>query len=95
MAWPSYTVPDQTGRIAVVTGANSGIGFDAALELARAARQVVLACRDPARARDGRGSIAPRCPPRQLEVSVARPGSLASVREFAAAIAARPRSSTC
>lgn len=43
-------VPDQRGRLAVVTGSNSGIGFETARRLALAGAEVVLAVRDEARA---------------------------------------------
>ncbi len=45
------TIPDQTGRIALVTGANSGLGFRTATVLAEAGARVWIACRDPERAR--------------------------------------------
>ena len=46
MRWTADRMPDQTGRRALVTGANSGIGFVAALELARHGADVVLAVRN-------------------------------------------------
>jgi NAD(P)-dependent dehydrogenase (short-subunit alcohol dehydrogenase family) len=44
--WTEDKVPDQTGRVAVITGANAGIGFEAARLLAARGATVVLACRD-------------------------------------------------
>jgi len=43
-------MPDQTGRTALVTGANSGLGFHTTLELARKGARVLMACRNPAKA---------------------------------------------
>ncbi|MDV9173992.1 SDR family NAD(P)-dependent oxidoreductase, partial [Streptomyces sp. W16] len=49
--WDASRIPDLSGRTAVVTGANSGIGFAAAAELARAGAHVVFAVRDLERGR--------------------------------------------
>ena len=48
--WTEADIPDQNGRIAVVTGANTGIGFRTARVLAEQGAQVVLACRDARKA---------------------------------------------
>jgi NAD(P)-dependent dehydrogenase (short-subunit alcohol dehydrogenase family) len=45
--WTFDDIPDQTGRIAVVTGANTGIGLETARMLAQKGARVVLACRSP------------------------------------------------
>ncbi len=51
--WTTDLIPDQHGRIAVVTGANSGLGLVTATELARRGAHVVLAVRDHRRWRKG------------------------------------------
>src|ERR1044072_3372451 len=47
--WNVKAIPDQSGRVAVVTGPNSGIGYVTARELARRGARVLLACRSEAR----------------------------------------------
>ncbi len=66
MAWSEADVPDQTGRVALVTGANSGIGFETARALASRGAHVVLACRDRARADDAVFRIGPVAGPTEV-----------------------------
>ena len=47
MSWALDRIPDLAGQVALVTGANSGIGFETAHALARHGAETVLACRDP------------------------------------------------
>jgi NAD(P)-dependent dehydrogenase (short-subunit alcohol dehydrogenase family) len=77
-------MPALGGRVAVVTGANSGIGLIAARELARAGASVVLACRNMAKGEDALASVRASVPSAQVELAALDLGSLKSVREFAA-----------
>ena len=73
-------MPTLTGRVAVVTGANTGIGFEAALVLAERGAQVVLACRSAERAQDAAARIAAsRASAPALEVLELDLGSLDSI----------------
>ena len=89
MPWSHRDVPDQSGRTIVVTGANSGIGFEAASTLTAAGAHVVLACRDPLRAADAVARLRSRHPRASLESLPLDLASLASVRDFAKAFADR------
>lgn len=84
MAQPTdYVVPDQSGRVVFITGANSGIGLQAAIRLAQAGAIVRLGCRNPekaARAVDTIGQAAPAADVAAVALDLA---SLASVRAAA------------
>ncbi|MFI0236198.1 oxidoreductase [Streptomyces sp. NPDC016845] len=82
--WSVGDIPDLRGRTAVVTGANSGIGYATARELARAGARTVLACRDAGRAAAALDRIRAELPHVVVEFAALDLGSLASVREFAA-----------
>lgn len=79
---------DLRGRVAVVTGANSGLGFATAQALAGAGARVVLACRNPQKAAEALAAIEVGAPGR-AEVRALDLASLASVRAFAAEVSAR------
>jgi NAD(P)-dependent dehydrogenase (short-subunit alcohol dehydrogenase family) len=87
--WTEASVPGQSGRTAVVTGANAGIGFEAARVLAERGARVVLACRDPAKARDATARIARTAPAATVEFVHLDLGSLASVRGAAEDLGSR------
>jgi NAD(P)-dependent dehydrogenase (short-subunit alcohol dehydrogenase family) len=82
--WTAHDIPDQSGRVAVVTGANSGIGYATARELARKGAQVVLACRSEARGTAAGVRLVGEVPGAQVELRRLDLGDLGSVREFAA-----------
>jgi NAD(P)-dependent dehydrogenase (short-subunit alcohol dehydrogenase family) len=81
--WTARDIPPQNGRLAVVTGANSGIGLIAARELARAGARVILACRDTARGDAAAKGIAAKAPDGKVEVAALDLANLESVRAFA------------
>ncbi|MFD9867246.1 SDR family oxidoreductase [Streptomyces niveus] len=83
-----YTVPDQTGRYAVVTGANSGTGKEAVRRLAAAGAHVVMAVRTVAKGERARDEILARHPHARLDVRRVDLADLASVQEFADALIA-------
>ena len=86
-----YNVPDQTGRRFVVTGANSGLGLEAAKRLAGAGAAVVMAVRDTGKGEAARRDILSVHPDAELEVRVLDLADLASVRAFAESIEADGR----
>ncbi len=82
--WSAHDIPDQSGRVAVVTGANSGIGFVTARELARRGARVVLACRDETRGRAAEELMRAQVPGADVNLVRLDLADLASVRAFAA-----------
>ncbi len=81
--WTADDIPDQSGKVIVITGANSGIGFEAARELARKGAHVILACRDTAKGRDAMQQILTLHPTATLEVMQLDLASLESIHRFA------------
>jgi NAD(P)-dependent dehydrogenase (short-subunit alcohol dehydrogenase family) len=81
--WTADQIPDQSGRTAIVTGANSGLGLVTARELARHGARVVLACRNTQKGDAALGDCHGAAPGAQLELEELDLASLDSVREFA------------
>ena len=88
MAWTTANIPDQSGSIAVVTGANGGLGLEVARALARKGGHVVMASRDQTKADSAAASVRGEIPGASLELRSLDLASLASVRKAAAAILA-------
>lgn len=86
--WTEANVPDQSGRVAIVTGANTGLGFDTARVLAEHGATVVLAVRDLQKGKAAAARILVNAPTADVAVQPLDLGSLESVRTAAAQLKA-------
>lgn len=82
MAFSYESIPDQTGRTAIVTGANTGIGYETARALARKGARVILACRDEKKAAAAVARIEAEKPAGRVEAWGLDLSDLASVKAF-------------
>jgi NAD(P)-dependent dehydrogenase (short-subunit alcohol dehydrogenase family) len=87
--WTTADIPNQRGKTAVVTGANRGVGYQVALELARAGALVILACRSGPAGEEAHRTLRATLPGASTELRSLDLASLRSVRDFAAAAPAR------
>jgi NAD(P)-dependent dehydrogenase (short-subunit alcohol dehydrogenase family) len=78
-------MPSQAGHIAVVTGANSGLGLETSVALAAAGARVIMACRNPEKAASALDEVRRRAPQSDVALMTLDLSSLASVRAFAGA----------
>ncbi|MBZ4019109.1 oxidoreductase [Streptomyces purpurogeneiscleroticus] len=85
--WNTSHIPDLTGKQAVVTGANSGLGYVTARELARRGARVILACRDKDRGAAAVAQLHAEVPASDVEFRPLDLADLASVRAFATDLA--------
>ncbi len=87
--WTPADLPDQSGRIALVTGANSGLGFWTTVELARRGARVLMACRNPSKAQDALARVRGEVTGANVELVAMDLASLASVAEAAEEVRGR------
>ncbi len=81
--WTLKDIPDLTGKVIIVTGASSGIGFEAAREFARKGATTILACRNMGKAQATLASIQAEIPEARVETMQLDLASLKSIRSFA------------
>ena len=87
--WTTANIPDLSGKVVIVTGANSGTGYEAAKEFARKGAQTILACRSMQKGQDAADKILQEIPDAAVEHIHLDLASLASVRAFAKAFKAK------
>jgi len=88
--WTAGEIPDQAGKVAIVTGANSGLGRITALELARHGAHVVVACRSAEKGEEAAQEIRAETDGPKPRVLALDLGSLDSVRRFAGELEGEP-----
>ncbi len=89
MVWSSENLPDLTGKVAVITGANSGLGLETTRGLARTGATIVMACRNAQKAERAQEDVLANVPGAHLEIIPLDLASLASIRSFADTFAGR------
>jgi NAD(P)-dependent dehydrogenase (short-subunit alcohol dehydrogenase family) len=87
--WTINNIPNLTGKVIIVTGANSGIGFEAAREFIRKGATTILACRNMNKAQAALSKIQAEIPNARAEVMCLDLASLKSIHEFVEAFKAR------
>jgi NAD(P)-dependent dehydrogenase (short-subunit alcohol dehydrogenase family) len=87
MNWTLDNMPDQPGRVALVTGANSGLGYETSLGLARRGAEVIMAVRNKAKGEVAALAIREECPEARLSLVELDLADLSSVEACAARVA--------
>jgi len=80
--WTEKNLPDLTGKIIIITGANSGIGFSTTKYMSAKGATVIMACRNPEKAKKAIQSIKNENPGVKLEFIPLDLSSLASIDSF-------------
>lgn len=87
--WTTKDMPDLTGKVVIVTGANSGLGLESTKELAAKGATVVMACRNLKKAEQAKAEVLQQVPNAKLDIMKLDNASLDSVRAFAEAFKAK------
>jgi NAD(P)-dependent dehydrogenase (short-subunit alcohol dehydrogenase family) len=83
MSFDLTSAPSQKGRIAVVTGANIGLGYEITIGLAKKGAKIIMACRNLQKAEIAKQNIEKKVPDADLEIMELDLSSLQSVHDFA------------
>lgn len=92
MSWSETDIPDQGGRVAVVTGGNGGLGLETVRQLGRKGAHVIMAARNMAKATKAAAEIRPDVSDTALDVRNLDLSSMASIEAFATGVAAEYKS---
>lgn len=87
--WTQNDMPDMTGKVVIITGANSGLGLESTKAVAAKGATVVMACRNLPKAEEAKAEVLRQVPNAKLDVMALDNASLDSVRAFAAAFKAK------
>ena len=87
--WTTANIPDQIGRTVIITGANSGLGYQTALALAHKQAHIIMACRNEEKGRAARHTIMQQHPKASVTVMPLDLADLASISKFAEAFLAQ------
>jgi NAD(P)-dependent dehydrogenase (short-subunit alcohol dehydrogenase family) len=82
-AWTTRNIPDQSGKVAIITGATGGLGLETALGLVGAGADVILAGRNPAKGKNAETLIRRRYKNAKVRFELADMASLTSIKAFA------------
>lgn len=83
MNWTPKQIKDQSGKTFLVTGANTGLGYETALELAKTSARVILAGRNEQKLSEARARITALVPSAQLDIAVVDLNSIEAIKSFA------------
>jgi protochlorophyllide reductase len=88
-AWTAKDMPDQTGKVVLITGANSGVGYESAIAFAKKGARVIMACRSLDKGERARQDLLKIVPGAAIDLMSLDLGSLKSVKTFAEAFNAK------